>query len=183
MNGRPADNRPSPARPLTRARVTRSPTAPTLTFVAASWDYEDFAAYLRALMDSVGIADYAELSRRADVSQTQLSNWRRGLARPSREALKKVAAPLRVEPRFLFIRAGLDTEEDWKFENAPDYLPLPKPVREIRDAYERLKALGREDYAATVISTTTAILEAEIAKLEDIDNHRRDHPSGRRRAG
>lgn len=178
MNVRPADNRPSPARPLTRARVTSREDSPTVTFVPASWPYEAFATYLRALMDSHGIADYAELSRLSGVSQTQLSNWRRGLAQPSREALKKVAVPLKTPPHRLFVRAGLDTEEELGAEALPEFEPLPRVIRELHEVYDRMKALGRAADAERSISALVTILRAE---LEDIDKRRRDQPSGRGR--
>lgn len=133
-------------------------------------------------MTNAGIADYAELSRLSGVSQTQLSNWRRGLAQPSRQALKKIAPALNVPPVVLYIQAGLDAEEDLALESVPDFSALPKQFHDLRDAYERMAALGRGDDALRSIALLVAGLRAELAEVEGIDERRRDQPSGRRKA-
>lgn len=176
MSVRPADNRPSPARPLNRSRVTRTETSPTVTCVPTSWPVEDFRDYLRALMNAAGIADYAELSRVSGVSQTQLSNWRRGLSQPSRQALKKLVMPLGLKsPVMLYIAAGIDAQEDLELDAAPDFTVLPKPFQDLREVYEQLKLVGQEDMVLSSIRVLVDGLKAQVRGSEG------GQPSGRRR--
>lgn len=179
MSTGPADNRPSPARPLNRSRVTRAEKSPTVACVSTSWPVEDFRAYLRALMDAAGIVDYAELSRLSGVSQTQLSNWRRGLSQPSRAALKRLVRPLQLKsPVTLYIAAGLDAHEDLELEAVPDFTVLPREFQDLREVYERLKAIGQED---VVLSSVRVLVAGLRAQLDVTESHR---PTGRqRRAG
>jgi transcriptional regulator with XRE-family HTH domain len=168
---------------LPRERVTGPGRRPRLSLVSKSWPVDDFREYLKALMRNAGIADYAELSRLTGVSQNQFSNWRRGLAQPSRENLKKIAPTLGVAPVLLFIAAGLDQHEDFDLTPQPDFSALPKPFHDLREVYERLNDLGRGPEALRSISVLVAGLKAEVAELESIDKRRRrDQPSGRRRA-
>jgi transcriptional regulator with XRE-family HTH domain len=150
--------------------------------VSKSWPVDDFREYLWALMRNAGIADYAELSRLTSVSQNQFSNWRRGLAQPSRESLKKIAPTLGVPPVLLYIQAGLDEHQDLDLTPQPDFSALPRPFHDLREVYERLNDLGRGAEALRSISVLVAGLKAEIAEAEAIDKRRRDQPSGRRRA-
>lgn len=179
MSTGPTDNRPGPARPLNRARVTRVPDSPTVTCVPASWPYEEFRVYLRTLMDAAGIPDYAELSRLTNVSQTQYSNWRRGMSQPSRDALKKIYQVLGLKsPVPLYIAAGLDTIEELELAEQPNFTVLPRPLTDLIEVVEQLREVGREDVAlssiAVVVAGLRAELAAEIAK-------RTNQPSGRRR--
>lgn len=140
---------------------------------------EEFNAYLRALMDAAGIDNYAELSRLTGVSQNQFSNWRRGLAQPSRENLRKIAPALGLRsPVTLYLAAGLEEQEHLELEAAPDFRVLPKQFQDLRDIYERLKEVGREDVALSSVSVLVAGLRAELeAQLV----RRKDQPSGPRR--
>lgn len=176
MSTGPTDNRPAPARPLNRARVTRAENSPTLTCVPASWPFEEFREYLRALMDAAGIPDYAELSRLTDVSQTQYSNWRRGISQPSRAALKKVYPVLGLKsPVPLYIAAGLDTHEELELDSRPDLTVLPRPMQELLEVYEQLKAVGLEEVALSSIRIVVDGLKAQVPR------QRTDRPSGQRR--
>lgn len=179
MSIRPVDNRPPPARPLNRTRVTRAEKSPTVACVPTSWPVDEFRAYLRALMDAAGIPDYAELSRLSGVSQTQFSNWRRGLSQPSRPALKKVAPVLGLKsPVTLYLAAGIDEHEDLQLPEQVDFTVLPKQFEDLRHVYEQMKAIGREDLVLSSISVLVAGLKAELdAELR----RRQPQPSGRRR--
>lgn len=180
---KPPDNRPPAAQRLTREGVTRPRNVRKLSRVSKSWPVEDFNRYLRALMDAAGIADYAELSRLSGVSQNQFSNWRRGLAQPSRPNLKKAAAALKVSPVKLYVRAGLDDEDDLELGAELDFTALPAPFHELRAVYERLNDLGRGAEALRSISLLVAGLKSEIVGLEGVETRRGDHTSGRRRSG
>lgn len=179
MSVGPADNRPGPAGPLNRSRVTRAHASPNLTCVPASWPVEEFREYLRALMDAAGIPDYAELSRLTTVSQTQFSNWRRGISQPSRPALKKIAPALGLNsPVMLYIAAGLDEQRDLQLEARPDFTVLPKPLEELLEVYRQLKELGLEEMALSSIRVVVAGLRAQLPDAQ------RGRPTGqRRRAG
>lgn len=181
MFEKPPDNRPPPAHTLTRGRVTRPPVGPTISRVSKGWPFEDFGAYMRALMDAAGIANYAELSRLTGVSQHQFSNWRRGIAQPSRANLKRIFDVLGLKsPVTLYVAAGLDTTEDLALEATPDFTVLPKPFHDLREVYERMEAIGRGDKVLESIETLVLGLRAQLSQ---IDQGRKGHPSGRRRVG
>lgn len=147
--------------------------------MSKTWPVSDFNTYLRALMDAAGIETHAELSRLTGVSQNQFSNWRRGLAQPSRENLRKIAPAVGLRsPVTLYLAAGLEDQENLELESAPDFRVLPKQFLELREVYERMKELGREDVVLSSVSVLVAGLNAELtAELA----RRRDQPSGRRR--
>lgn len=175
MNTKPADNRPPPGPPLNRTRVTDGARCPSLTCMPASWPFEEFRLYLRALMENAGITDYAELSRLSGVSQTQFSNWRRGLSQPSRAALKKVAPVVRVPPVALYFQAGLDEAEDLDMSEAPDLSVWPKEFHDLHAVYERFAAAGRGQEVLEAMGTLRLGLSARLGTDK--------RPPGRRRAG
>lgn len=165
---------------LSRSRVTDRPRSPTVFGVPPTWPAEEFRAYLRALMDMAGIADYAELSRLADVSQTQMSLWRRGLAQPKQESLSKIASVLGVAPVKLWYQAGLISMDDLNMADAPDLRVLPPEIRELIELLiaswedSRLGPEGR-DFMRRSLAAYIAGLRAEWLPEQ--------RPSGRRRAG
>lgn len=130
-------------------------------------------------MDAAGIADFAELHRLTGVSQTQFSNWRRGISQPSRENLKRIAPALSLKsPVTLYLAAGIDEREDLELEAVPDFTVLPKPFLDLRHVYELAKSLGREDLVLSSISVLVAGLRAELnAEI----NQGKPQPSGRRK--
>lgn len=176
MSVGPGDNRPPPARSLNRPRVTRREKSPTVTYVPTSWPVDEFRDYLRALMHAAGIADYAELSRLSGVSQTQFSNWRRGLSQPSRQALKRLVEPLGLRsPVMLYLAAGIDQHEDLELAAAPDFTVLPAPFHELLQVYEELKAIGQEDVALSSVRVLADGLRAQLRGVQA------GQPSSRRR--
>lgn len=179
MPTHPIDNRPVGRAPLARVRVTEARDSPNLSCVPATWPYEDFGKYLRALMQKAGIPDFAELSRITGVSQSQFSMWRRGMTQPSRRNLKRIAPALGlISPVTLYLAAGLDEQEDLELGSQPDFTVLPQQFSDLRQVYEELKAIGREDVVLSSVSVLVAGLKAELANERA---HRRDQPSGRRR--
>jgi transcriptional regulator with XRE-family HTH domain len=172
----PDDNRPPSRAPLARVRVTRTRESPTVDCVPATWPIEEFNAYLRALMDRAQIADYAELSRLTGVSQTQFSNWRRGLTQPGRRSLKRIAPALGLKGAVtLYLAAGLDEQEDLELAAAPDFTVLPKPFQDLLEVYEELRTLGQEEVAISSIRVVVAGLRAQLPDT------RKGQPSGQRR--
>lgn len=140
---------------------------------------EEFNTYLRALMDAAGIETHAELSRLTGVSQNQFSNWRRGLAQPSRENLRKIAPAVGLRsPVTLYLAAGLEDQEHLELTAEPDFRVLPKALLDLRDVYEQMKDIGIGDVALSAIALLVGGLRAELAA--EIAR-RRDQPSGRRR--
>lgn len=138
----PMDNRPPSAGTLARSRVTAGRGAASLLRVS-KWPVQEFNRYLEAQMEACGIADRAELSRRAGLDQTQLSNWRRGKASPSRGSLRKVADVLGVPPINLYIVAGLDSAQDLGLTGEPDLAVMPPELRELIDLYQGLDESDR----------------------------------------
>lgn len=127
-----------PGSTLTRERVTAGEDTLNLLGVPAEpWPVEDFVKYLRNLMDNASIRDFAELSRLSNVSETQFSNWRRGIAQPSKASLNKVAPVLGVKPVRLWFAAGLATMDDLDLGEAPDLTELP--MVELDDVRQMLK--------------------------------------------
>lgn len=176
MTSRPIDNRPSPATTLTRTGVTGPGRGHTLSHVSKSWPVDEFNTYLRALMNAVGIESHAELSRLTGVSQNQFSNWRRGLAQPSRENLRKIAPALGLRsPVTLYLAAGLESQEHLELDATPDFRVLPKPFQDLREVYEELKLAGQEDMVLSSIRVLVDGLKAQVREVQA------GQPSGRRR--
>lgn len=131
-------------------------------------------------MDAAGIENFAELSRLTGVSQNQFSNWRRGLAQPSRENLRKIAPAVNLRsPVTLYLAAGLEEQEHLELDSAPDFTVLPRPFQDLREVYEQLKALGRDDIVLSSITVLVGGLHAELTA--ELSRRRADQPSGRRR--
>jgi transcriptional regulator with XRE-family HTH domain len=151
----------------------------------ATWDPAQFGIYLRSLMDAEGITDFAELSRRTGVNQTQFSNWTRGKTRPSRENLKKVAPALGLTSAgMLYVAAGLEDAEDVGFQEPPDFTVLPKEFQDLREVYAKFDAAGRGDSVLSAIRLVVRGLKDELAEVEAIERRRSSQPNVRpRRAG
>lgn len=166
MTQAPVGARPLPALTLSRGRVTAPEWSRRLLDVKA-WPVAEFNAYLRQLMDAAGLENYAELSRLSGVSQNQFSNWRRGLAQPSRDNLRKIAPALRLEsPVMLFIAAGHDDHEELGLDERPDFAVLPQPFQELREVYERLSASGQGDLVLDAIRLVLPALRARAQEIE-----------------
>jgi len=128
-------------------------------------------------MTAAHIPDFAELSRLTGVSQTQLSNWRRGLAQPSKESLKRISPALGVQPVRLYLAAGVNDAEELDISDQVDFTVLPAEIRDFIDLYldERLSEDQRR-YARQTVAYIASGIRAELAKSPI-------KPSGRRRAG
>ncbi len=124
-----------------------------------------FAEYLRALMDTAGISDYAELSRLSGINQTQLSNWRRGISQPSRESLSKIAPVLGVRASNLWLVADLADEEELGLDERPDLTVLPRAIAELIDVW-RDGRLSDEQRAALLSAVALAVsgVRAQLGK-------------------
>lgn len=157
--------------------MTTGQSCHTFFRVAPSWPVDEFRDYLRLLMTAAHIPDFAELSRLTGVSQTQLSNWRRGLAKPSRESLKRIAPSLGVPPVKLYLAAGVTDAEELDLSGQVDLTVLPAEIRDFITLYldDRLTDDQRR-YARQTVAYITSGLRAELAKSQV-------KPSGRRRAG
>lgn len=127
-------------------------------------------------MTAAHISDYAELSRRSGVSETQLSNWRRGLAQPSRESLKRIAPVLAVQPVKLYLAAAINDVEELDLTGQVDLTVLPEEIRDFIALYldPRLTDDQRR-YARQTVAYIASGLRAELVKSQV-------KPPGRRRA-
>jgi transcriptional regulator with XRE-family HTH domain len=110
--------------------------------VPATWPRENFLRYLDDLMRHAGIRDFAELSRRTGVNPSQLSNWKNGVAQPSRANLTRVAKVLDAAPVRLWVAAGLATADELDLTGQVDLTVLPPEFRALVDFYN---ARGRTD--------------------------------------
>lgn len=144
----------------------------------ASWPVDEFVAYLRALMGEAHIPDFAELSRLTGVSQTQFSNWRRGLSQPSRDSLNKIAPVLNVKPVNLWLMAGLVDEAELDLAERPDLAVVPREFADLLGLWrdERLTDEQRGDLRRSV----ALLVSGMRSQLADPDLGR---PIGRRRTG
>lgn len=164
MTVRPPDNRPGPAHTLARAGVTRL-SGPSIVFcMPATWPVEEFVAYLRALMREADIADFAELSRLSGVSETQFSNWRRGLSQPSRKSLNRVAPILRVKPVNLWLMAGIADEADLDLTERPDMTVAPREFTDLLELWhdDRLSDPQR-DFLRTSVAVLVSGMRGQLA--------------------
>lgn len=130
-NVRPMDNRPPVRGMLTREGVTGSRLLRTVSHVG-EWSPEELSEYLDALMRAEKIRNDAELARLSGVKQTQISNWRRGLAQPTIESLAKIAPVLKVSPRKLYIVAGRMSATD---AEPVDLAVTPPEIRTLIEIY------------------------------------------------
>lgn len=128
------------------------------------WAYEDFGEFLDARMNHQGIRNDAELSRLSGVKQTQISNWRRNLARPTPESLDKIAAVLKVPSVILYQLAGHLPEND---PVERDYDDTPPELRNLVDLYrsDRLTDGDR----AFLLRSATALVSHLVADLDRRD--------------
>lgn len=135
--------------------------------MAQSWPHQEFGEYLRAAMTAAQVPDFAELSRLSDVSQTQLSNWRRGLAQPSRASLRKIATALGIQPVRLYFAAGLnDPDETDIGQGMIDPATLPAELRELIDMYLHQLNDEQRSYTRRTIAYVTAGLRDEVARSQ-----------------
>ncbi len=126
-------------------------------------------------MTEAGIPDFAELSRLSGVSQTQFSNWRRGLSQPSRESLKRIAGHLKVSPVKLFIGAGIDNAGELGLTGELDLRVVPGEIRALIELHEDPRLSDEQrSFLRRSVANLVAGLRAELAAVK---------PSGRRRAG
>lgn len=159
---RPMDSRPPAAPRLAGVRVTKASPSPNLLHMSKTdWpECERFNRRLETLMREADprIRDRAHLSELSGVDQTQLSNWRRGKTRPSRESLRKIAAVLGVLPVYLYIAAGLDEPADLGIERHAEPPIIPKEINELVDLYndpalaEEHRAMIRAQARGTVLA-------------------------------
>lgn len=143
--------------------------------MAKEWPVEEFREYLRSLMDEAGIANYAELSRQTGVGEHQLSLWRRGLAQPSNELLRRIATGLDVPLVKLLVAAGHTDAEELELEGEINLRATPREVLDLLDVY----ANASPEDLPNVRQTTSFFIAGLRAQL----NLPKFKPSGRRRAG
>lgn len=107
-NGVPAST-PYAKELLAHERVTARARVPSLLRVRAiEWpEQEAFIAHLDRLKDARGYRYDAALAEAAEISQSAISNWRKGKQKPSLTAVVKLASALGVDPRDLAARAGV----------------------------------------------------------------------------
>lgn len=135
--------------------------------MAPTWPYQEFGEYLRAVMAAAQVPDFAELSRRSGVSQTQFSNWRRGLAQPSQDSLKKVASVLGIQPVKLYLAAGINDAAELDLSGQVDLTVLPGEIRDFLDLYLDARLSDEQrSYARRAVAHLTAGLRAEVARSQ-----------------
>lgn len=148
----PPDNRPPGAPALTRAGVTRPCGAHTVSSVR-EWSHEDLSRYLDKAMRAEGVRNDAELSRLSGVKQTQISNWRRGLNRPTADLLDRIARTLNVPAVTLYALAGRMPSDDGA---APDLTVLPPELRDLIALWTD-PGLGDSDRETLLINIRTIV--------------------------
>lgn len=157
-----------PAHLLTPEEVTQEIPITTVTFVGKSWPVDSFRAHLRALMDREEIADFAELWRLSGVSQTQLSNWNRGISQPSQASLDKLAPVLQVAERTLYIAAGLMTASQLGTDEVPELTVLPREFDDLVDLYRSASEANRRiirEQIAFAVRGLRALIDEPAAKV------------------
>lgn len=179
LNARAVGRAAVPGQALTRERVTDDDDTLTVFVVPAEpWPVDDFQQYLRKLMDNAGIRDFAELSRLTGVSETQFSNWRRGISQPSKSSLNRIAPVLGVKPVRLWFAAGLATMDDLDLDEAPDLTELP--MAEIDEVRQLLKDPRMTDadrmFVRQQLRLITSWLHGEMDRRDADPGQRRKRP-------
>lgn len=127
--------RAQPGTMRARTSFERTVNAPTLVRVRTEgdWPAGEFRDYFLALMTNAGIANIADLARRADIDPSLISKWLNGRQQPSRRNLKKVAGPFGVPPVNMYLAAGLDDEEDLDISGQYDLSAIAPEYRALLD--------------------------------------------------
>lgn len=130
---------PASLRP--RTHVTRRDTRGKVVRVRTSrpWNREEFFKWLDAeIARTPGIKHVGDLADQAGMSHTTLSNWRRGVQRPTTQSLALLAPVLKVTARELWVRAGLleagDVGMDGDAGNSATHAPLDWYEQMIEDS-------------------------------------------------
>lgn len=128
---------------------------------------QDFNNFVDELMKREGIATDAELARLASIPSSVISRWRSGQMQPSRDNLRKLAAPLNVPPVLLWISAGLAKAEEMDLSGQVDLTVLPTELDDLIALYRDERATD-DDRAYLRRSVTGLInnVRADIASRE-----------------
>lgn len=107
-----------PRRPARRSRAhttgTSRPSTNSLVSVRTrnDWPRDEFMRWLDEQRQKAGFANDYAFADAAGISHSTISGWRNGRQRPTQTSLARIAVVLHVDPRYLFVRAGLFSPED-----------------------------------------------------------------------
>lgn len=137
------------------------------------WPVAELNRFIDAKMRDEGIKNDAELARLAGLKQNQISTIRTGKSQPSIPTLDKIAVPLDVPPRNLYVMAGHVKPGD----DEPSVSEiLPSEIRDLIDLYKRTtsdegRSLIRQQVGVAVRGLSALITDPTI-----------DHQPNRRRS-
>lgn len=112
----------NPRRPAKRSRArtteTSRPSTNSLVHVRtrSDWPREEFMRWLDEQRNRAGYVNDSALADAAGISHSTISGWRNGRQKPTQQSLTSAAEALGIDPRHLWIRAGLLTAEELGFE-------------------------------------------------------------------
>lgn len=142
------------------------------------WSHVQFGEYLDAVMRAKGIRNDADLAQRAGFKQTQVSNWRRGKARPSPTLLDRLAQALDVPARNLYSLAGYNPGDDM---SNVDLKVVPPEIQELVDLYHDPDLTDGD--RATLLQHAKLTVTGLRALLGDHRSGEAASAAGQRRAG
>jgi len=90
----------------------------------SDWPREEFMKWLDEQRARAGFPNDFALAEAVGISHTTLSGWRNGRQRPTTKKLADVAAVLDIDPRFLWLRAGLMSAEEVGLADTDEPGPL-----------------------------------------------------------
>jgi transcriptional regulator with XRE-family HTH domain len=107
----------------------------------SDWPREEFMRWLDEQRAQAGYANDFALAEAVPISHTTLSGWRNGRQRPTVAKLAEVAAALNLDPRHLWVRAGLMTAEEVGLPRDAEPEPLADADEATRDLIRNSSAL------------------------------------------
>lgn len=132
------------------ACVPTQPTRPQ----RPEWPLEDFFRWFDATKDRLELGSDNQAAAYLGIGHTLISGWRNNRQRPSFESLNQIGRVLEMDPRHLWVLAGLVTpgEVGLLEEDQPTRLALPAAVVELLDLLQdpRLDDAAREQLLGTV---------------------------------
>lgn len=136
-------------------------------------EYEDFNTYLEDLMEAANIPHRAELSRLTDgeVDTAQLSNWKHGKNRPTREKLRVISEVLsgrigvQVPLANLEVKAGLTEPDEYDLSGQLDFSVQRRQVTELVGHLKDAEDIGDPEFVEAILERVQFVNDwAELEK-------------------
>jgi len=130
------------------------------------WPVGDFREYLGRLMRKKNIPTVAVLARLSGINDTQLSNWRNGIAQPNPTSLQRLAEFFDVPLGEMLVMAGYADRADLG-------VPTPSTFGQLIEAYAKADAAQRRRVDDTLRMLTEWLASTTPTAQQQPDRRRR----------